>query len=73
MPLRNMRGSTKFCQREFNTDNVIFLLFSRFLWREDRKATKSGQSSAHQRNAIAMAFRWRADNGPPFNAGLVAL
>ena len=42
-------------------------------WREDRNATKSGPSSARQRNAIEMAFRWHADNGPPLNAGLVAL
>ena len=42
-------------------------------WREDRNATKSGPSSVRQQNAIEMAFRWRADNGPPLNAGLVAL
>ena len=42
-------------------------------WREDRNATKSGPSSARQQNAIEMAFRWRADNGPQLNAGLVAL
>ena len=30
------------------------------------KATKNGPPSAHQRNAIV-------DNGPPLNAGLVAL
>ena len=42
-------------------------------WREDRNATKRGPSSARQRNAIEMAFRWRADNGPPLNARLVAL
>ena len=34
--------------------------------REDRNATKNGPPSAHQRNAIV-------DNGPPLNAGLVAL
>ena len=34
--------------------------------REDRNATKKGPPSAHQRNAIV-------DNGPPMNAGLVAL
>ena len=34
--------------------------------REDRNATKNGPPSAHQRNAIV-------DNGPPMNAGLVAL
>ena len=42
-------------------------------WREDRNATKSGTLLARHRNAIPMAFRWRADNGPPLNAGLVAL
>ena len=42
-------------------------------WREDRNSTENGPSSARQRNAIEMAFRWRADNGPPLNAGLVAL
>ena len=34
--------------------------------REDRNATKNGPPSAHQRDAIV-------DNGPPLNAGLVAL
>ena len=27
----------------------------------------------HHRTAISMVFRWRADDGPPLNAGLVAL
>ena len=40
--------------------------------REDPNTTKSGPSSARQRNAIEMAFRWRADNGQTLNAGLVA-
>ena len=35
--------------------------------------TISGPSSARQRNVISMAFRWRADDGPTLNAGLVAL
>ena len=39
----------------------------------DRNATKSGTLSARHQNAIPMAFCWRADNGPPLNAGLVAL
>ena len=37
--------------------------------------TKSGPSSAHQRNAIHMAFCWRERifaGGPTLNAGLVA-
>ena len=35
--------------------------------------TISGPSSARKRNAIYMAFRWRVDDGPTLNAGLVAL
>ena len=34
---------------------------------------KLGPSSARQRNAINMAFRWRANDDPTLNAGLVAL
>ena len=34
--------------------------------------TISGPSTTRQRNAIKMAFRWRADDGPTLNAGLVA-
>ena len=40
---------------------------------EDPNITINGPSSACQRNAISMAFRWRADSGPTLNAGLVAL
>ena len=39
--------------------------------REDQTATKSGPLSALQRNAIKMAFRWQADDGPTLDAGLV--
>ena len=39
----------------------------------DPNITINGTSSACQRNAISMAFRWRADGGPTLNAGLVAL
>ena len=38
--------------------------------RKDPNTTISGPSSAHQRNAILMAFRRRADDGPTLNAGL---
>ena len=72
MRVRSMRGSRKFCQRGSNSANVCFL----FLvddGREDPNNTKSGPSSARQRNVIEMAFRWRDDNGPTLNAGLVAL
>ena len=39
----------------------------------DPNTTISGPSMAHQRNAIKVAFRWWADNGPTLNAGLVAM
>ena len=59
-----MRGSRKFCQRVSNV----------FLVDEARKVpnnTISWPPSARQQNAIEMAFRWRADDGPTLNAGLV--
>ena len=40
--------------------------------RADQNTTKNGPPSAHQRNALEMAFCWRV-NGSPLNAGLVAL
>ena len=40
---------------------------------EDPNTTISGQSSAHQQNAIKMAIGWLAYDGPTLNAGLVAL
>ena len=40
---------------------------------EDPNTTINGPSSAHQRNAIQVAFRWRADDCPTLNAGFVAL
>ena len=41
--------------------------------KEDPKTTISGSSFARQQNAIEMMSRWRADDGPTLNAGLVAL
>ena len=38
---------------------------------EDPNTTKSGPLSAHQQNAILMVFRWRANDGPTLNAGLI--
>ena len=38
----------------------------------DPNTTKSAPSLVRQRNAIEMALRWRADDGPTLNAGLVA-
>ena len=63
-----MRGSRIFCQREFNFDNFFFKLM-----RDDPNTTKSGPSSARQRNAILMTFRWRPDDGITLNSGLAAL
>ena len=37
---------------------------------KDSNTTISGPLTARQRNAIQMAFRWRADGGPILNAGL---
>ena len=64
----NMRGSRKFYQRGSNFDKS-------FLRGETIQANTiiSRPSSARQQNAISMAFRWHADNGPKLNAGLVAL
>ena len=44
-----------------------------FFVNEWKYTTTFGPSSARQLNAISMAFRWRADDGPTLNAGLVAL
>ena len=41
--------------------------------REDPDSTKSGPSSARQPNAIYMAFRWWADDGPSLSSGFAAL
>ena len=59
----------EFCQRASNFD-YFFLVDE---GREDPNTTISGPSLARQRNAILMAFRWRADDGPTLNAGFVAL
>ena len=55
-----------------------FFLFVFFLVHDGRDdpntcTTKSGPSSAHQGNAIEMAFRWCVDDGPTLNYGSVAL
>ena len=59
-----MRGSRKFSQRGFNSDKDFFLCFLVDEGKEDPNSTKAGHH---------MAFRWRADNSPTLNAGLVAL
>ena len=40
---------------------------------EDPNTTINGPLSSRQQNTIQMVFRWRADDGPILNAGLVAL
>ena len=65
-----MRGFRKFCQSGSKFDNIYFLVVEGI---EDPNITINGPSSARQRNAIKMAFRWRADDGPTLNASLVAL
>ena len=53
-----------------------FFFYFFFYFDEERKdpnTTFSGPSTARQRNAIYMAFRWQADDGTTLNAGLVAL
>ena len=49
-----------------NFDAVFFKLYE---GRKDPNTTISGPSLVRQRNAIEMAFRWRADDGPILNAG----
>ena len=69
-----MRASRNFCQRRSKLDNIFVCLFVLVDdGREDQNTTKSGPSLARQQNAISMAFCWRADDGQPLNADLVAL
>ena len=52
----------KFCQRGSNFNFLFFYFFDER--RNDSNNTISGPSTGRQRNAIQMAFRWRADGGP---------
>ena len=65
----NKTGSRKFCQRG-STFDKLFLVHEGI---GDPNTAINGPSSARQRNAIEMAFRWRADDGPTLNDVLVAL
>ena len=51
--------------RRFSVCVCVFLVDA---VREDQNKSKSGPSSARQRNAIEIAFRWRADGGPTLDA-----
>ena len=67
-----MRGSRKLFQRRSKFKyNVRFFIVDKGI--EDPNTAINWTSSADQRNSIEMAFLWRADDGPTFNAGLVAL
>ena len=59
----------KLLSERSNFDYVFFLLDEGI---DDPNATMNGPSSALQRNAIKMVYRWRADDGPTLNAGSVA-
>ena len=63
-----MRESRKFCQRGSNFD-IFFKLMSG----ERIEIPLKRAIIARQRNAIAMAFCRRTDDGPLVNAGLLAL
>ena len=63
-----MRGSRKFCQRGSKFD---FFLVDVGI--KDQNTALNGPSSARQRNAIEMAFRWWADVGLTLNADFVVL
>ena len=65
-PHSNMRGSRKFIRG--GPTLTHFFYFDE--GRKDKNTTISGSSSATQRNAISMAFPWRADDGLTLNAGL---
>ena len=77
-----MRGSRKFRQGGPGS-KLLFLVINLFyrgergsvpvFLRKPLSSKQSGPPSACQRNAIQMAFRWRADDGPTLNAGLVYL
>ena len=49
-----LRGSRKFCQKGSNSDKFFFFFF--YEEKEDPNSTKSGPSSARQRNAIKCRF-----------------
>ena len=71
--IRSMRGTRKFCQMGSKFDFFFFCFFLVDEGIEDPNITINGPSSARQRNAIQMAFRWWDNDGPTLNAGLVYL
>ena len=65
--MMSMHGSKKFCQRG-PTLTTFFLQLMRGSKYYDKRAIIDPPAKRH-----SMAFRWRADNGPTLNVGLVAL
>ena len=65
-----MRGSRKFCQRGSNSDNVFILVNE---GRVDPKYHLKRAILGPPAKRHLMAFRWRADDGPTLNSGMVAL
>ena len=76
-----MRGSRKFCQKEFNGPTLIALVFSLFSFFRypfnvffflNPKPLKAG----HYRSTGETLFKWRfaggGDGGPTLNFGMVA-
>ena len=68
-----LTGKRTILSKPFADQNLTTFFFLVDEWREDSNTTLSGPSSARQRNAILMAFRWRANDCPILNAGFVAL
>ena len=74
-----MHGFRKFFFQRGSNLTAFFFFFCFFFvfylvdeGRDGPNTTKSGPSSARQRNAIQMTFRWRADDGQTLNAGFAA-
>ena len=66
----------------FRGDPTLTAFFSSFFFggggvvdeeRDYPNTNTSGPTSAHQRNTISVALRWRTDGGPVLSAALVAL
>ena len=63
----------RFCYKVFSEGSKFDNVFFADKGIEDINSAINGSSSARQRNAIEIAFRWRADAGPTLIAGLVAV
>ena len=74
---RTVKHKCKLIPKEACADPENFVrrgqILTKFVYegRENPNTTISGRSSARQRRAIKMAFRWRVDVGPSLKTGLV--